>query len=133
MYTIFYSQSSLSQPIYIRTASPIFPVAGLLLQESRVFQVQDGPAGSGFGEFQVFGDGGDRRPASSLFVSPVGKVDVNSHRPMGQILLIQMDQVPHRFPQLPSFFVIRPDVSCSASSAGNGSDQAPPGLFFTRG
>lgn len=102
---IFLFSLPLSQPIQIRTTATIFSIAGLLLQESRFFQVLDSTSGGGFGKLQVPCNGGDGWPADPLFVCPVGKVDVDSYRPVGQILFVKMGQILHHFPKLPSFFV----------------------------
>lgn len=67
------------------TTPPIFPIPLLRFYKSRFPQVVDCPAGGGFGEVQVFGDGWDGGPAGVFLVGSVQKVDVDGDGSVGQI------------------------------------------------
>ena len=69
-----------------QTAIPsILPIPLFCLHQARFSEVAYRPSGGGFGEFQVFGYGGNGRPADAVFVGTIGKIYVHGDGPVGQI------------------------------------------------
>ena len=77
-----------------RTLPPIVPVSLFCLQQPGLSQILHGPADGGFGVFEFPGNGGDGGPAGIVPVGPVGQVNVDRHRPVGQVLAPALTDAP---------------------------------------
>lgn len=76
-----------------RTISTILPVSLFSSYQSTFSQICECPSGGGFREFQIFGDGGNGRPADAVFIGAVSQVDVHGDCPVGQIHLVELCEI----------------------------------------
>ena len=83
------------QPVQQAAVSAVVPIPLLRENQPRLSQIAQGPAGGGFRQLQILGDGGNRGPAFMVFVSAVGQVYVHRDRPVGQIHSVKLCKIPH--------------------------------------